>query len=284
VIEMPFTAPAEYVGAVQPPTAPVSSALWFVFRESDVLVSAGGAPQLPVILHPEALGFAVAHVLYLGRLGPEHCYACDVGASVPAAPGWEWRGLRSLFTRLPDAQFAVAGRALQLVDWDRTHGYCGRCGTPTALRASERARECPACGLVVYPRIAPAIMALVRRAPDQILLARSPRFPPGMHSALAGFVEPGETLEQCLQREVLEEVGLEVENVRYFASQPWPFPHSLMIAFTADWKSGEIRVDPLEIESAQWFNVRSLPPLPQPISISRRLIDAVVGAMIAKLG
>lgn len=284
MIEMPFTAPAEYVGAVQPPTAPVSSALWFVFRESDVLVSAGGAPQLPVILHPEALGFAVAHVLYLGRLGPEHCYACDVGASVPAAPGWEWRGLRSLFTRLPDAQFAVAGRALQLVDWDRTHGYCGRCGTPTALRASERARECPACGLVVYPRIAPAIMALVRRAPDQILLARSPRFPPGMHSALAGFVEPGETLEQCLQREVLEEVGLEVENVRYFASQPWPFPHSLMIAFTADWKSGEIRVDPLEIESAQWFNVRSLPPLPQPISISRRLIDAVVGAMIAKLG
>jgi len=281
---MPFTAPAEYVGAVQPPTAPVSSALWFGFRESDVLVSAGGAPQLPVILHPEALGFAVAHVLYLGRLGPEHCYACDVGASVPAATGWEWRGLRSLFTRLPDAQFALAGRALQLVDWDCTHGYCGRCGTPTARRASERARECPACGLVVYPRIAPAIMALVQRAPDQILLARSPRFPPGMHSALAGFVEPGETLEQCLQREVLEEVGLEVENVRYFASQPWPFPHSLMIAFTADWKSGEIRVDPLEIESAQWFNVRSLPPLPQPISISRRLIDAVVGAMIAKLG
>lgn len=104
-----------------------------------------------------------------------------------------------------------------------------------------------------------------------------------MHSALAGFVEPGESLEQCLQREVLEEVGLEVENVRYFASQPWPFPHSLMVAFTADWKSGEIRVDPLEIESAQWFNVRSLPQLPQPISISRRLIDAVVAAMIAQL-
>lgn len=283
MIEMPFNAPADYVGAVQPPTAPISSALWFVFRESTVLVSTGGAPQLPVILHPEALGFEVAHVHYLGRLGPEHCYACDVGASVPAAPGWEWRGLRSLFTRLPDAQFALAGRALQIVDWDRTHGYCGRCGTLTAARTAERSRECPACGLVVYPRIAPAIMALVRRAPDQVLLARSPRFPPGMYSALAGFVEPGETLEQCLQREVLEEVGVEVENVRYFASQPWPFPHSLMIAFTSDWKSGEIRVDPLEIESAQWFNVRNLPLLPQPISISRRLIDAVVAAMIPKL-
>jgi NAD+ diphosphatase len=283
VIEMPFTAPAEFVGAVQPPAAPISSALWFVFRENDVLVSTGGAPQLPVILHPDALGFEASHVQYLGRLGAEHCFACDVGASVPAAPGWEWRGLRSLFTRLPDAQFAVAGRALQLVDWDRTHGYCGRCGTATAARTAERARECPACGLVVYPRIAPAIMALVRRAPDEILLARSPRFPPGMHSALAGFVEPGETLEQCLVREVLEEVGVEVENVRYFASQPWPFPHSLMIAFTADWKSGEIRADPLEIESAQWFKLRGLPPLPQTISISRRLIDAVVADMIAKL-
>jgi NAD+ diphosphatase len=283
MLHMPFNAPAEYVGAVQPPSAPLSSALWFVFRESDLLVSAGETPQVPVILHPEALGFAVGHVQYLGRLGAEHCYACDVAASVPAAPGWEWRGLRMLFARLPDDHFALAGRSLQLVDWDRTNGYCGRCGTPTALRTNERARECPACGLIVYPRLAPAIMALVRRAPDEILLARSHRFPPGMHSALAGFVEPGESLEQCLEREVLEEVGVAVQNVRYFASQPWPFPHSLMIAFVADWKSGEIRIDPREIESARWFSIRSLPKLPQPISISRRLIDAVVAEMSAGL-
>jgi NAD+ diphosphatase len=280
---MPFCAPAEYFGAVQPPGAPISSALWFVFRESDLLVSAGGTPQVPAVLHPEALGFAVGHVLYLGRLGPEHCFACNVAPSVPAAPGWEWRGLRSLFARLPDDHFALAGRALQLVDWDRTNGYCGRCGTATVARTAERSRECPACGLVVYPRLAPAIMALVRRGADEILLARSQRFPPGMHSALAGFVEPGESLEQCLEREVREEVGVTVQNVRYFASQPWPFPHSLMIAFVADWKSGEIVIDPLEIESAQWFNIRSLPALPQPISISRRLIDAVVADMAAGL-
>jgi NAD+ diphosphatase len=126
-------------------------------------------------------------------------------------------------------------------------------------------------------------MALVRRLPDEILLARAPRFPPGMYSALAGFVEPGETLEQCLQREVLEEVGVRVRNLRYFASQPWPFPHSLMIAFVADWEDGEIRADPREIEAAAWFNLRSLPQLPAPISIARRLIDAVVAEMSAGL-
>jgi NAD+ diphosphatase len=126
-------------------------------------------------------------------------------------------------------------------------------------------------------------MALVRRLPDEILLARAPRFPPGMYSALAGFVEPGETLEQCLEREVLEEVGVRVRNLRYFASQPWPFPHSLMIAFVADWEHGEVRADPLEIEAAAWFGIRDLPQLPAPISIARRLIDAVVAEMSAGL-
>jgi NAD+ diphosphatase len=284
MIEMPFSAPAEYVGSVQAPAAPITSALWFVFRESDLLVAADGVPQVPVCLHPEALGFEVRHVLYLGRLGAEHCFACEVGPSVPAATGWEWRGLRSLFARLPDAHFALAGRALQLVDWDRTHQFCGRCGTPTAARSGERSRECPACGLVAYPRLAPAVMAMVKRAPDEVLLARSPRFPPGMYSALAGFVEPGETLEQCLAREVLEEVGVRVRNVRYFASQPWPFPHSLMIAFVADWECGEIRPDPAEIEAADWFSIAHLPKLPQPISIARRLIDGVVGELAAPRG
>jgi NAD+ diphosphatase len=279
---MPFAAPAGYRGAVQPPAAALSSALWFVFRESELLVSESAAPQLPVVLHPRALGFEVRHELYLGRLGAEHCFACAVGASVPAAAGWTWRGLRWLFGRLPEDQFALAGRALQLVDWDRTSLYCGRCGATTVLRDAERARECPACGLVAYPRLAPAVMALVKRAPGEILLARSPRFPPGMYSALAGFVEPGETLEQCLEREVLEEVGVRVANVRYFASQPWPFPHSLMIAFVADWAGGEIAIDGVEIEAAGWFAPDRLPPLPQPISIARRLIDGVLAELAAR--
>jgi NAD+ diphosphatase len=121
-------------------------------------------------------------------------------------------------------------------------------------------------------------MALVRRG-RQILLGRSPHFPAGMYSALAGFVEPGETLEQCVAREVLEEVGVQISNVAYFASQPWPFPHSLMIAFTCDWSGGEVRPRAGEIEAADWFDVLQLPKLPSKISIARRLIDAVVERM-----
>jgi NAD+ diphosphatase len=189
-----------------------------------------------------------------------------------------WEGLRTLFTVLDDAHFALAGRALQLIDWDRTHQFCGRCGTRTEPHAQERVRVCPACKLSAYPRVAPAVMALVRRE-NQILLGRSPHFPPGMYSALAGFVEPGESLEQCIAREVLEEVGVRISNPRYFASQSWPFPHSLMIAFVCEWVSGEIKPQEAEIEDAKWFEVLQLPKLPSKISIARKLIDAVVEEM-----
>src|SRR5262249_8803284 len=145
----------------------------------------------------------------------------------------------------------------------------------------EHSRACPNCGLAAYPRLAPAVMGLVRRE-GEMLLARAPRFPKDMYSALAGFVEPGETLEQCLEREVREEVGIAVRNVRYVASQPWPFPHSLMIAFFADYDSGEIRVDGTEIVDARWFSADNLPRLPTSISIARKLIDVARGEMLTK--
>jgi NAD+ diphosphatase len=278
---MPFAAPDDYVGELAPPDADSDSALWFVFRESHLLVAATPqSPALPETRDPRALGLeSLRAPQYLGRLRGAPLYAAEVDRSVAPPAGWRWEGLRALFGAMDDSLFALAGRALQVVDWDRTHQFCGRCGTATAHKAGERSRECPACGLVVYPRLAPAVMAMVRRLPDEVLLARSPRFPPEMYSALAGFVEPGETLEQCLEREVLEEVGVRVRGLRYFASQPWPFPHSLMIAFVCDWESGEVRANPLEIEAAGWFNVRALPRLPQRISIARRLIDSVVREM-----
>jgi len=141
------------------------------------------------------------------------------------------------------------------------------------MKQNEFAMVCPACSLLAYPRISPAVMVLVRRG-DELLLGRSPHFRPGMFSALAGFVEAGETIEHCAAREVREEVGVEIANLRYFRSQPWPFPDSLMIAFFADYVGGEITPDPSEIEAAGWFPLSALPPLPDYPSIARHLIDA----------
>jgi len=282
MIDMPFSAPVEFTPGVRHPSEVPDHALWFVFRDTELLVAGEGtSPAVLQATHPAAIRMETLRVQFLGMLGDRPCFSCEVHREHDAPEGWTFRGLRALYGALDETHFALAGRALQVVDWDRTHQFCGRCGTPTRVRDDERSRECPACKLTVYPRLAPAVMALIRRLPDEILLARSPRFAPGMYSALAGFTEPGETLEQCLHREVFEEVGVRVQNLRYFASQPWPFPHSLMIAFIADHASGEINPDPLEIEAAQWFKIADLPKLPQPISIARRLIDAAIAELAA---
>jgi NAD+ diphosphatase len=289
---LPFSSPSDYEPLVSC-DAP-GEGQWFVFRGDEILVEMGPMERpsddprvkarpawarLPLQKNHNWLGSGVARTLYLGRLRGTQCWAAELPEKAEAPPGMSWAGLRALFTVLDDAQFAVAGRALQLVAWDRTHQYCGRCGTLTQARRDERVRVCPACKLSAYPRVAPAIMALVKRG-KQLLLARSPHFPPGMYSALAGFVEPGESLEQCLAREVHEEVGVRVSNIRYFASQPWPFPHSLMIAFVCDWVSGEVKPQEAEIEEAKWFEVLQLPKLPSKISIARRLIDAVCQELV----
>ena len=278
---MPFTTPESYLGAVKDAGEPDADSLCFVFQQTLLLIagSASGA-GLPGHEALARLEERPLRRLYLGTLGERACYAFEYAADTQAPPDMTWQGLRALYGKLDDSLFALAGRALQFVDWDRTHQFCGRCGTPTRQREHERARECPACGLIAYPRIAPAVMCLVRRE-SKILLARSPHFLPGMYSALAGFVESGESLEQCLAREVLEETGIKIANPRYFASQPWPFPHSLMIAYVADYAGGEITPAPDEIEDAQWFALDSLPKLPNRISIARRLIDGVVAEMRA---
>lgn len=296
MIEMPFDSPPGFTGAVAAP-APSGQSHWFVFRADRLLVELGPPNPRPsddprVASRPSwarlpalqksnnPLWFEPIRTLYLGDLAGIPCWAAEAPAEAPAPQGHAWEGLRTLFSVLEDAHFALAGRAIQLLDWDRNHRFCGRCGTPTEARPDERVRACPSCRLTVYPRLSPAVMALVRRG-DDILLGRSPHFPPGMYSALAGFVEPGETLEQCVMREVEEEVGVRVSRIRYFASQPWPFPNSLMIAFTCEWTSGDIRPQPGEIEDAKWFNVLQLPKLPARISIARRLIDASVEEMRA---
>jgi NAD+ diphosphatase len=165
------------------------------------------------------------------------------------------------------------------MEWDRTHQFCGRCGAPMERVPNERAKKCTVCGLTNYPRLSPAIIIAVTRMIEgekRILLARNHRFPAGRYSVLAGFVEPGESLEECAAREVMEEVGIEIGNIRYFGSQPWPFPNSLMLGFTADYQVGDFHLEDAEIAEAGWFSANNLPNLPQKPSIARQLIDAFV--------
>jgi len=217
--------------------------------------------------------------IFLGALGDEEVWAVDVSATRregAEGPALEAVDLMSLHGRIGEQRWAIAGRAVQLVEWARTHRFCGRCATPTVPTPRERARRCPSCGLLAFPRLAPAMIALVERG-DEVLLARGVSFPVPMYSCLAGFVEPGETLEAAVGREIREEVGVEVTDIRYQASQPWPFPHSLMLGFRARWVAGDIEIDPTEIADAGWFRAGSLPMVPPPISIARHLIDAWVG-------
>lgn len=219
----------------------------------------------------EAPAPAGAH--FVGVLDGRPVWALDAepepGTGVP---------LMGLWGSVDDVVWTVAGRAVQLVEWDRTHRYCGRCATPTEPAAGERARRCPSCGLLAFPRLAPAMIVLVTRDDGRALLARGTRFPVPMWSCLAGFVEPGETCEEAVHREVREEVGVEVDGVRYWGSQPWPFPHSLMLGFTARWAGGDIACDPTEIAEAGWYAPGDLPPIPPGMSIARRMIDDWVAA------
>ncbi len=250
--------------------------LWFIFQGSQLLVTQSEGPvKLPddAVLAQLATGIVRRHVI--GQLEGRICHGLEVDSHALPPAGYAFSGLRSLFGRADEVLLALAGRALQIIDWDRTHLYCGRCGTPTELRTHERARFCPACQLVVYPRIAPVVMGLIMRG-DELLLARSPHFAPGVYSAIAGYCEPGESLEMALMREIREEVGLEVRDIQYFKSQSWPFPHSLMVAFTCQYHSGLISPQPGEIEDARWFSSEALPLLPHPVSIARQLIEATL--------
>jgi NAD+ diphosphatase len=250
------------------------TACWILRCENRLLTAGHDAASI----FPRGPAAAFGHPpqpLLVGQWQGLPCYAAELDA-LPTLPAGEATPLRAIFGQAGEAAFALAGRAVQLLDWQKNHRFCGQCGTPTTRQCGELAMICPACGLLVYPRLSPAVMVLVRHG-DQLLLARSPRFKPGVYSALAGFVEAGESVEECARREVREEVGIEIANLRYFASQPWPFPNSLMLAFFADYAGGTIRPDPEEIEAADWFTLDRLPTLPEPISISRRLIDAACG-------
>jgi NAD+ diphosphatase len=258
-----------------------SERAWFVVHPQGLVVrQEGERTSLPTDADAAALGVVASDAMFFGRLDGADALTVECPAS-EVTPPLAIVGLRGLAASLGAETFAVAGRAMHLVDWSTTSRFCGRCGTKTEPVPHERSMKCPKCALTQYPRIAPAIIVLIRRG-DRALLARNGRFPVPFFSTLAGFSEIGESLEETVAREVGEEVGVAVTNIRYFGSQPWPFPHSLMIGFTADWASGEIAVDGEEIAEANWFDATALPLVPPRLSIARRLIDAWVDEIAAR--
>lgn len=266
---------ARFVAGIHSPPHSSKPALWFIFQGSKLLVQVDGSRvNIPCGMGLSEFGLKPLRQNYLGELEGVPCFSAEIHEQIPPPNGLVLEGLRQLYGRLDEDHFALAGRAVQIVDWDRNHLYCSRCATPLVKKEKERAKACPRCGLLQFPRLAPAIIVLVERE-KHILMARSRHFASGMYSLLAGFVDPGESLEEAVVREVREEAQIQVKEIRYFGSQPWPFPHSLMIGFTATYAGGELNFDREEIEDAGWFSPEKMPAvLPGKISIARELIDS----------
>jgi NAD+ diphosphatase len=266
------------------PPYPTSDAdWWFIIDNGKLLVkedpSGYAIPRksdMAEVLSPETA------VRFLGYLDATACYAARWPSGTDLSLNLKFANIRSLFESLEHQVILAAGCAAQLLGWHQAHRYCGACGAEMEDKTTERAKFCPRCKAVYYPRLSPAVIMAVTKD-DRILLARSKRFYGNMFSVLAGFVEPGERVEACVEREVFEETGITVRNITYFGSQPWPFPDSLMLGFTAEYAAGEIRVDASEIVEAGWFSADNLPPtIPNPISIARKLIDWFVARQKGK--
>jgi NAD+ diphosphatase len=263
--------PLPFVPHHSAPEGPGEDPILFAFRGRELLVTA--ELRLPSVEEIDAQGFEAVRTQYLGHLEGRHCYSAELPHSSELASGFRFADLRMLFGSFDDVTHALAGRAVQIVEWDRTHQYCGVCAEPTELSRTDRSRSCPRCKIPMYPRLSPAMIVAVEKD-DQVLLARSPHFPAGIMSVLAGFVEPGESAEEAVVREVFEETAIVVKDIQYFSSQAWPFPNSLMLGFRAKYDSGEIAVDGVEIERAAWFKADAMPSaFPGRVSISQWLIQ-----------
>lgn len=253
--------------------------LWFIFHDERLLVFDDATVRVPLVADPEDLGLQTTFRREIGDLGGQECRVAISTPDSEPPEGMTFQDLRSLLPAMEEGFFGMAGRAKQVAAWHTNHRFCGRCGSETEPLPTEMAKKCPVCGMTYYPRLSPAVIVLVRRG-ERILLARSPGFPKGLYSVLTGFVEPGESMEQTIRREVREEVGVEVNNIRYFSSQPWPFPNSLMVGFTADYAGGELRLEPGEIEDADWYGPDEFPTLPPRLSIARSLIDGYTSGLL----
>jgi NAD+ diphosphatase len=247
--------------------------LCFVCSGSQIIVSVEkNVFSIPVLEDLQKVGTIPDEVLYVGTIDDVPCYGIETLPDAEIPIGMEKKEIRHLFEFLDSKTFEMALTASHMAHWNSSYRYCGNCKGNLIPQNGMRAKKCDQCGRLEFPRLSPAIIVLVERE-GKALLGRSPRFAGEFYSVLAGFVEPGESLEDAVHREIMEEVGIRIKNVTYFGSQPWPFPDSLMIGFIAQYESGEITVDGEEIIDAEWFLPNNLPKIPGKISIARKLID-----------
>lgn len=262
-----------YQPANTPENISKDPAYWFIFKNHDLLVNVTkNHTQIPFGNSLEELNISPIRTQYLGKLREHPCYSAEFVLETSTPEGMIFRDLRSLYNDLDEDIFLLAGRAVQIVNWDSSHQFCGKCGSPTQTKEDEMAKICPECGFTSHTRLSPAVITAIIKD-GKLLMALHNRSSGNMYGLVAGFVEAGETLEEAVQREIMEEVGLKVKNIKYFGSQPWPYPNSLMIAFTAKYESGQISVDGDEITDAKWFSEDELPQTLSKISIASELID-----------
>lgn len=265
----------KFIPKIQPSADNNNQPLWFIFYQDQLLFcSQTEENPLPTFILPNEIKKNLQYQQYLGIWQNYNCFCAELNSPLDLTE-FTWKSLRQIGQQVNEELFHLMGRALQIIHWDKDHQFCSKCGHVLDISLTERAKICPACRASYFPRLSPCIIVLIKRQ-TEILLARSPHFKVGMYSTIAGFIEPGETAEQTVHREVFEEVGIKIKNLHYRFSQPWPFSDSLMLGFTAEYNAGEIVIDGNEIEDAAWFSIDNLPLLPSSMSISRRLIDLFI--------
>jgi NAD+ diphosphatase len=256
-----------------PPAQPSSDvAYWFPFYDHKFLVQEHEQGQKELIYNTSVAMAPLCSTerYYLGTFNDTPCIACQIDPQTSIPQNWRALDIRALFGQIDDALFAIVGYASHLLYWVCHHHYCSNCGHLTESIPSTWGRICPNCDFATYPTVTPAILALVHDDRRVLLVGK-----PGWgqrRSIIAGFVEPGETLEECVRREVFEEVGIEITNITYVANQPWPYPDQLMVGFTARYAGGELRLDRSELAAGDWYTPDELPDLPSPVSLAYHII------------
>ncbi len=248
---------------------------WFVFhRQSLLLIKEKEEYSVPLSDTPPTKVPIGSTVHEIGKIGVHTAKTYFIHSPIVEYEGFftEMVDLRASYEKLTKEEYLMAGKASQILNWDRNSKYCPHCGVPT-VQISPIGKQCLQCRQEWYPHLAPATIVLVQKE-DSILLVRSRNFKRNYMGLVAGFLEPGESLEECVQREVMEETGIHIKDIRYFGSQSWPYPSGVMIGYTAVYDGGELKLQREELETGGFYTRDNLPDIPQKLSIARQLIDA----------